>query len=649
MRGISLAVAVSLITGTVALGGTAIAAAVTPAAAASPAAVPVAEWGNAIPVPMTITAISCPAAGDCVAAGTESEGLYEAQQGFVIEESGGKWGKPSPIPGLKKLNVGGLAKIDSISCPSPGNCSAGGYYAISPFNTPQGVTMAQAFVVTEKSGVWGTAEEVPGSGAANNKKGFAQVMSVSCAAPGECAAVGDIDPSSTAHTFVVNETDGKWGTLQPISGTTSDDQVYSVSCAAPGECLTGGGFPDAVSSAFLAQETGGKWGSAQPVAGVGSLPGGILGSEVTAVSCPAAGACTATGRFGTSGKFVANESGGTWTDARAVTGLTGEYGWTGALSCAAAGDCVLAGAIYSRSLNASPYVASESGGSWGASQQLAGQATLVDGVSCPAAGQCSVVGDYFPTSGKSLPYVADETDGTWGTAHAVPGASQRQMYAVSCGSPLSCVAGGIGFLVEKSTARRTTLTLSVARTSVAYGDEQAERVSVKVTADLGTPSGSVAVNAGSGALCTIKLAAGLGGCVVPARRFTPGKVVLSATYGATPGFTASVKAIAAFTVARDVTKTALRLSAGTVTLGHESSERLTVVVTPNFVRPAPGRVTVTAGTHVVCVIGLRNENGSCTLKARQLPAGMYTLTAHYPGTSLYAPSRSTLHKLTVRK
>jgi hypothetical protein len=245
MKRSSLALAISLIAGAVTLSGGAVAATVVPSQAATSSgpttSAPAAEWGNAIRVPVDVSAISCPAAGDCVAAGAENVGAYSQPQGFVIEESGGQWGQPTAIPGLEKLNVGGWANVDSISCSSPGNCSAGGWYAISP-DGPEGITQSQAFVVTETHGLWGSAEEVPGSGvAADYNFSFAQVMSVSCAAPGECAAVGDVEQSGTTQSFVVDEKGGTWGTLQPVAGTTTDDSVYSVSCAAPGECLAGGG------------------------------------------------------------------------------------------------------------------------------------------------------------------------------------------------------------------------------------------------------------------------------------------------------------------------------------------------------------------------------------------------------------------------
>src|SRR5262249_13048757 len=111
------------------------------------------------------------------------------------------------------LNQGGFAVINSLSCGAAGNCSAGGSYATGPGHR-------QAFVVSEKNGTWGTAKEVPGT-AALNQRGDAQVNSVSCAAAGECSAGGAYLGIDTRHAFVVSETNGTWGTAQPVPGTAA--------------------------------------------------------------------------------------------------------------------------------------------------------------------------------------------------------------------------------------------------------------------------------------------------------------------------------------------------------------------------------------------------------------------------------------------
>ncbi|HEY2305222.1 MAG TPA: hypothetical protein VGI05_05010 [Streptosporangiaceae bacterium] len=85
-----------------------------------------------------------------------------------------------------------------MSCGSAGNCSAGGGYA-----NPSG--QGQAFVVDQRNGTWGTAQEVPGIAALTH--GLAILESVSCASAGNCSAGGNY-AVNTSHqqAFVVSET-----------------------------------------------------------------------------------------------------------------------------------------------------------------------------------------------------------------------------------------------------------------------------------------------------------------------------------------------------------------------------------------------------------------------------------------------------------
>jgi hypothetical protein len=76
-----------------------------------------------------VTALSCPSAGNCVLAG-----------GFgLLEEKNGSWLKPRPVPGAP----GGAA---AVSCPAAGNCDAGGTYGTN-----------DGFVISEVRGTWGRA------------------------------------------------------------------------------------------------------------------------------------------------------------------------------------------------------------------------------------------------------------------------------------------------------------------------------------------------------------------------------------------------------------------------------------------------------------------------------------------------------------
>src|ERR1700683_3786616 len=100
--------------------------------------------------------------------------------------AGGTWGKAEEIPGTAKLNVGGTASVNSLSCSSPGNCAVGGSYALK--------TGESAFLATQRSGGWRTAFKVSGS---IMKSQNSQVTSVSCSSAGNCAAAGSYEDSGS--------------------------------------------------------------------------------------------------------------------------------------------------------------------------------------------------------------------------------------------------------------------------------------------------------------------------------------------------------------------------------------------------------------------------------------------------------------------
>src|SRR5579871_462871 len=97
----------------------------------------------------------------------------------------GHWGAAQPIPGLAALNAGGSARVEAMSCASPGNCAAGGSYQDATHHD-------QVFAAIETSGTWGPATPVPNL-AALNAGGLADVTSVSCGEAGDCAIGGSYE------------------------------------------------------------------------------------------------------------------------------------------------------------------------------------------------------------------------------------------------------------------------------------------------------------------------------------------------------------------------------------------------------------------------------------------------------------------------
>jgi hypothetical protein len=165
---------------------------------------------------------------------------------FVVTERHGVWGRARAAPGLAAL--GGDVDLGEVSCGAPGDCSVGGRYGAGFVN---GVSIFQAFVISERDGVWRKVQRVPGLPAVNTA-GNAGVVSVSCRARGECAAGGYFTSgpaSDTAfqktHAFVVSEHDGIWGRALAIPGMINQGgnaQIESVSCAAAGGCTGAGTY-----------------------------------------------------------------------------------------------------------------------------------------------------------------------------------------------------------------------------------------------------------------------------------------------------------------------------------------------------------------------------------------------------------------------
>jgi hypothetical protein len=391
-------------------------------------------WGTAIRVPGTGTlnrrgtaagtsAVSCAAAGNCSAGGDYTDSSSR-EQVFVASQVNGAWHTAIELPGMAALNQGGGAQITSMSCTSPGNCSAGGYYR-------DGSSHTQAFVVSQVGRTWGTAIEVPGI-AALNQDGFARVNSVSCGSRGNCVAGGSyLDGHGLTQALVVSQVNGTWGTARKVPGTAAlnqggDARLTSVSCSPGGNCSAGGDYSDGsgVHHVFVISRVNGTWGTAIEVPGMAALGPG--GADLTSVSCGSAGNCSAGGDYGpfpinaNSQAFVVSQVNGTWGTAIEVPGTaalnTGEAAGVTSVSCASAGNCSAAGSYRDSSRAGHVFVVDEANGTWGTAIEVPGTAALNQGglasigsLSCSPAGTCSMGGDYIDGSAHDQAFVDSQS------------------------------------------------------------------------------------------------------------------------------------------------------------------------------------------------------------------------------------------------
>ena len=262
-------------------------------------------WGTATEVPglavlnvggqAGLEVVACTSAGNCVAAGGYSDGAFN-RHGFVVSMVDGVWGTAAEVPGLSALDTEGRASIDSLSCSATGSCSIGGYYG--------DVDGDQGFVVSQVDGVWGSAIAVPGLKSLN-VDGDAGVDSVSCSSPGYCSAVGYYgDAAGDDQGFVVSQVGGVWGTATVVPGlealnTDGDAEVESVECISPGNCVAGG-YYDVVDVGwfpFSTVQTEGTWGDAMRIPGTPTLAGDTNDAELHSISCTSDGTCVGGGYY----------------------------------------------------------------------------------------------------------------------------------------------------------------------------------------------------------------------------------------------------------------------------------------------------------------------------------------------------------------
>jgi hypothetical protein len=105
-------------------------------------------WGKATDAGLSgriagVDSVSCASPGNCAAGGFYSDDTGGINHGWVAAERNGRWGQPIQVPGLRALNKGGDADVGSVSCGAPGNCAAGGHYT-------DGHRRSQGFVAVEK-------------------------------------------------------------------------------------------------------------------------------------------------------------------------------------------------------------------------------------------------------------------------------------------------------------------------------------------------------------------------------------------------------------------------------------------------------------------------------------------------------------------
>ena len=553
-------------------------------------------WGDPLAVPGLaslgsvsddVRSLSCPDAGDCTAIGTIM-GTVGAEAAFVVTETGGTWGDATLVPGLSALSTVGSFGT-SVSCSAAGDCTAIGGY--EPTRTTY-----LAWVADEVNGNWGSAQQLATPGTT-----FRATALLSCATPGNCSVEGSYhDAAGLPHAFVANEVNGAWQASQDVpglSGVASD--ADAISCAAPGDCAATGIYQVTGKwQEYGTNEVNGTWDTARAIPSV--LPSA---PEITGLSCAAPGYCSAVGEL-MDGRSLMSEANGTTTavtvspakvsyaDEQAapisvsVTSPVGDTP-TGTVTVTAApldptvtactvtltagsGKCALPAAglvpgsyqltaIYngdtsdaaSASATTGPLTVSPATTATSlalsATRAVYGHESVIRLTTVttsqyggPFIGRVTIQNGSRPvcsfgvTAGRGSCLLADTALGV-GTGHLTAYAYPNN------GGFATSVSASRAMVIVKG-ADTTTLTLSKA--VVAFGHENAAKLSVRVqTRYHGTPNGRVIIKAGSTTLCVISSAQAVAGSwVLPSRVLPPGTFSIVAIYEGNASFAGSTSA-----------------------------------------------------------------------------------------------------------
>ncbi len=497
-------------------------------------------------------------------------------------------------------NTGGAAMLTAVSCPGAGQCAAGGFFTDAS-------RRHQAFVVSESLGQWGKTQEVA---TLYNAGGDASVNAINCSAVNSCVAVGFYTDASRHHqAFIVEETDGIWGSTQEVAALLNaggDAVATSVSCAAPGSCVVGGRYVDAngAQRAFIAEETGGHWNDAIEVARALNLGGDAV---VTSISCAAVGSCAVVGQYAprahASQAFVVEETTGVWNKPLEIAGSlnAGLDGTLSAVTCPSAANCVAGGSYVAATPGSRPYVVVETNGNWGTpitlGQTFLATSAIVTSVSCADAGDCAAGGEYTTHAGATVAFVANETSGTWGHGQAIAQSTrspsgayspvtQASVQAISCPAAGQCEVGG-----------QVQLTATNAQAYVAVERQGTWGVAQTV---------AQVQNVGRDALVLALSCAGAGDCVAGGRytnrlnhyeafvaagfSFLPSQLFVSALHGTVPptGVAKLVLVGGGFT-----SRPSIRSGESGVTIAMVSVTPTRLVITLRATKNVPGRHVLT--------------------------------------------------------
>ena len=601
----------------------------------------------------SLTTVACDPSGTCAAFGTyipTGDSIGEAE---LATNAGGSWSSAeAPVPSGSSNSPN--ESVSAAACLSTGTCMAVGKYVdVHGF--------FQAVVLQQSSNGW-SATAVPIPGEDTTQQPWVSINALACPAIGSCIADGTFENNQN-QTFgaFLQQTSLGWTAQQaPLPPDWAPGTPFvslgpnSLSCAAVGDCTAVGSYNTEASTDTLIGDAGmvltesnGSWTlatqEAWPFGFVPGETGSPMASALSGVSCSTTESCWAFG-------FVKQEAGGNYelvAESITTTDSSSSIPPSATSSLPASSQItigqtdsevvtVTGGATYGSPTGT---VAFYECGPTASAAPCASQANLIGSPVSLAPG----TGD---TATVSAPSFTPTSTGIWCFAGYYSGDTNYQPSS-------DTTTDGCFDVIPAPESTATNLIMSVA--SVPYGSESAETFSGSVIGQAGDgyPKGSVTIKDASSPLCSVSLGVSSGDSVSYSCRLSA--VALAAnTYGAVsatyaPTAQSSSNSNFVYTTSSSTPSLSFTVSAANQTATFTSSPPPHAIVGgPMYLPTASGGAS---GNPVV--ISVDGESAAvCSMFSGSVAftgTGICTLDANQAGNANYKPALETKQSLPVTR
>ena len=379
--------------------------------------------------------VSCPSASECTAVGgTDNSG--DASSDPVADRWNGRKWAAQKLPGIPGGD--GDATLNAVACTSATACIAvGGNFNLGDTGT--------AVAMRWNGRTWAV---MATPGLAPDPQGInTSLTGISCTSARACIAVGDSFTLGDTSTAVAMRWNGRTWTALDIPDPAGPAGpliiINGISCASASMCIAVGDAATFGGQSFTFMPLTERWNGRKWAIQTSVRPG--ADAQLEAVSCSSALACTSVGSIGdkvpgAQVTLAERWNGVRWSFQPTPGNPAHATGALASVSCRSRSNCTAVGSGGSLAL-----AEHWNGTRWSLLRPVvpvvsASAASSLTGISCTSITSCIAVGSYHDGSGHQFGLAEGWNGSSWAIL-AAPGAASS-LSAISCTSATACMAVG---------------------------------------------------------------------------------------------------------------------------------------------------------------------------------------------------------------